>query len=84
MAVKRQRRIVFREHSQEEYNNAIRSTIIEGSVFWDYLSGICLQTIDGSAEFDRGVREGERRCAGDILNIAMSQPVRKEKENEED
>ncbi len=73
---KKQRRLSYRSHNDEQIRNAIRAACPEGSIFADYLEQVCLEFVDAPDEFNRGIAEGKRRLAGEILNIAMS----KEKE----
>jgi len=66
------RRVIYREHSDEDLRNAIRGAIPEGGVLWDWLSLICLDAVNDDTDFKRGVQEGRRTLAGEILTIAMS------------
>ena len=86
MASKRQRkrRFIYAQHSEEETQNAIRSGVVEGSVLWDFFSDVALDRVQGNSEFDRGRCEGRRDLAGEILSIAMSKPVVKSEQGDDE
>ena len=78
------RRLVYREHTDEALQNEIRVAIPVGGVLWDYFSIIGMDTVDGPTEFARGVQEGRRRLAGELLTVAMSKPEPKVENEQED
>ena len=67
-------RLTYREHSQEAIDEAIRQAIPEGGVFADYLTETCLDLVYGETEFERGIKEGQRRFAGWLLHISRTEP----------
>jgi flagellar motor switch protein FliG len=66
------RRISYRQHSDEQIRAAIKAACPEGSIFHDFLQTVCLELVDAATEFERGIREGKRRLAGEILTIAIT------------
>jgi len=69
---KKIRRIIYRQHSDEQIRAAIKAACPEGSIFADYLQTVCLELVEAPTEFERGVAEGKRRLAGEILTIAIT------------
>jgi hypothetical protein len=74
--LKRQRkvRLTYVDRSPEQVNEAIRAAVFQGGVLWDYFSGIIAERVFGPNEFERGVAEGMRALANEILTTAMSKP----------
>ena len=85
MAARRlKRRLVYREHDDEEVRNAIRAAIPESGVIWDYLTLIGMDMVDGANEYERGIVEGKRRFAGELLTLAMTKDLPKVRTNQEE
>jgi len=56
-----------------EVNKDIRSKLLQGSLFWHYLTEERLAENFGPTEFERGVIEGARRFAGRLQDIVLNQ-----------
>jgi hypothetical protein len=71
---KRRRRLVYRDHSDEEIRNELRTKIVEGSVLCDYLQNIVGSPVHERGRSDREcwVAEGMRVLADTMLAIATS------------
>jgi hypothetical protein len=68
-------RPTYRQHDTDAINATVRASIGKQGVFMDYLGEVVQERIEGATEFERGVVEGRRRMAGDLINIALSEPV---------
>jgi hypothetical protein len=77
-------RLTYVERSHEQIESAICAAIYQGGVLWDFFSGVIAEPVTGQNEFDRGVKEGMRALADQILTIAMKKPEVKVKVNSED
>ena len=53
----------------------IKARLQLGSPFFDYLSEIRLDDIEADGEYERGIREGMRRLARFLQDIALSEQV---------
>lgn len=73
MSKPRKRRLTFAEHTDEEYRNAWRAIVVEGSLIWDFLSEVAAQDIDADSEWQRAQLNGERNFANRLLAMAMSE-----------
>jgi len=80
----RKRKYVYAEHDTAEVHKAIREAVFEGGVLWDYFSVITQERVYGANEFERGVAEGMRALADQILTIAMTRQEMKIAVNQED
>ena len=74
--VKRQRkvRLTYVDRSPEQVGEAIRAAVYQGGVLWDFFSRVIAEPVSGNNEFERGVAEGMRALANEILTIAMNDP----------
>ena len=85
MAAKRRRRkYVYVQHDTAQVHQAIRAAVFEGGILWDYFSVITQDRVYGANEFERGVAEGMRALADQILTIAMTRQEMKVAVNQED
>jgi hypothetical protein len=76
-------RPTFRSHTEEQYREAIRAAMPEGSILFDYFCQIKYDDIDGQNEWQRGLAEGMRRLAGNLLETVMEKPHEVEAEDDE-
>jgi phosphoribosylaminoimidazole-succinocarboxamide synthase len=67
-------RPTYRQHSEKEIQDAIRGAMLSNSVLMDYLQEIGLEFVDGKDDFERGIAEGRRRLAGELITVALSDP----------
>ena len=74
--VKRPRklRLTYVERSPQQIESAIRDAVFQGGVLWDFFSSVIAEPVKGANEFERGVAEGMRALADQILTIAMNRP----------
>lgn len=71
-------RPTYREHTQEE----IRSSFsMLGQVALDYLWEISTRPVNGDNEYQRGIEEGQRRLAGELLGYTMPTEAAKVERN---
>ena len=86
MAAKRQRkiRLTYVERPPEQIEQAICAAVFQGGVLWDFFSSVIAESVTGANEFERGVKEGMRALADQILTIAMNKPKTKIENNQED
>jgi len=75
VATKRKRiiRPTYVQHDEAIIIATIKAAIPQGGVFADYLCEVGLEPVDGASEFERGVNEGRRRLAGDLLAKSLSE-----------
>ena len=73
---KRQRkiRLTYVERTPQQIEEAICSAVFQGGVLWDFFSSVIAEPVKGANEFERGVAEGMRALADQILTIAMHKP----------
>lgn len=85
MAQRRRKiRLTFVERSQDEIAEAFRDHVNQGGVLWDYFCSILADRVHGANEFERGVAEGMRQLADEILTMAISKPAVKVETNQDD
>jgi hypothetical protein len=74
MAKEKKYRLTYAEHSEAAIHAAVKEAIPIGGIFADFLTDICLQLIPQRGnEFERGIVEGTRRFAGQLLDMARSE-----------
>ena len=77
-------RPAFRAHTEEQYREAIRSAMPEGSILFDYFCEIRYEDVEGINEWQRGLAEGMRRLAANLLDVVAEQRTTVQSETEED
>jgi len=66
-------RPTYRQHSEKDIQAAIRGAISRDGEFMDYLQEVGLELVEGPDEFHRGIAEGRRRLAGELVSVALSE-----------
>lgn len=72
---KRKPRPTYRERPEKEIQDAIRIAFQPGSVLYDYANEVIAEPVEGQGEFMMGVAEGRRRLAGELVSVALSDPM---------
>jgi hypothetical protein len=49
-----------------------KARLQEGTPAFDFLVEVGMERVEGQSEFERGVQEGRRRLAGDIIGYVLS------------
>jgi len=73
MARKLKHRPTYRQHETALIDTVIRAAIPREGIFIDYLDEIVQERVDATTEYERGVIEGRRRFAGELISIALSE-----------
>ena len=69
---RKRRRLVYRQHTDDQVRNAIKASIPEGSIVMDWLELQCLERVSGGTEFDRGRAEGKREAFAEIMEMVLT------------
>jgi len=79
-------RPTFRSHTEEQYREAIRAAMPEGSILFDYFCEIRYEDVEGQNEWQRGLAEGMRRLAQNLLDVVVAPAgaIVQKTENEDD
>ena len=84
MTRQRKIRLTYVERTPEQIENAVCEAVYQGGVLWDFFSSVIAEPVTGQSEFDRGVKEGMRALADQILTIAMRKPATKIETSQEE
>jgi hypothetical protein len=62
----------FIHHDDDVIVRDWKARLQEGTPAFDFLMEIIMERIDGGNRFERGIQEGRRRLAGDIIGYVLS------------
>lgn len=62
---------IHTEPNDAKLAEAIATLVHPGNIVWNYLADIKMSDIEGSDLWERGMCEGKRRLADEMLNMAL-------------
>jgi hypothetical protein len=71
----RKRRLHYQAHSDLEVRRAVKAMLQSHAIISDWLLERVCEDVTGASDFDRGVAEGRRRLAQEMIGMELDETI---------